>query len=268
MRCATFTHLQHVNFAAIADSHRLEWQILPQGYKLIQKTDKIAPLKNKRPCTVTTKPKKISAKGESTRQKILAAALEVIATSGLRAVTHRSVAAAAGVQLSLTTYYFKDLNELLIEAFTSFCNAGRPGYEKTWEKVNAAAAQVDRKSLKSRAGQEQLAEALAEIGTDHILRNIRTRPMELAVEQQLLNELRLTPELAKVAEEYMEKLIEPLRTMVLELGSTAPETDAQLLMSVMLKLEHDGLANPRSRKLKGQVFTLLQRQIRWVLAGL
>ena len=50
-------------------------------------------------------------KGEKTRQKILAATLRVIASEGVRGTTHRVIAKEAGVQLSLTTYYFKDLNE-------------------------------------------------------------------------------------------------------------------------------------------------------------
>ena len=56
------------------------------------------------------------ARGEQTRLKILDAVLKVIAREGTRGVTHRSVAAEAGVQLSLTTYYFSDIGALIREA--------------------------------------------------------------------------------------------------------------------------------------------------------
>jgi DNA-binding transcriptional regulator YbjK len=51
-------------------------------------------------------------RGGQTRQKILDATLRVIAREGVRGTTHRAIASEADVQLSLTTYYFKDLNEM------------------------------------------------------------------------------------------------------------------------------------------------------------
>lgn len=49
-------------------------------------------------------------------EKILAAAVEIIGSEGPHAVTHRKVAAHAGVSLGLTTYYFKDRGDLLFRA--------------------------------------------------------------------------------------------------------------------------------------------------------
>ncbi|MEU4233234.1 TetR family transcriptional regulator [Nonomuraea sp. NPDC026600] len=50
------------------------------------------------------------------RDLILDAAARVLAQQGVRAFTHRAVAAEAGVPLGLTTYYFKDREELLASA--------------------------------------------------------------------------------------------------------------------------------------------------------
>ena len=52
---------------------------------------------------------------ESVRH-ILAAAVRVFGSGGPGAVTHRAVAAEAGVSPGLTTYYFKDLNDLIYQA--------------------------------------------------------------------------------------------------------------------------------------------------------
>ena len=57
----------------------------------------------------TTVKKTRRAQGEQTRQTILKATLEVLAQQGYTAITHRAVAKQAGVNYSLTTYYFKDL---------------------------------------------------------------------------------------------------------------------------------------------------------------
>ena len=48
------------------------------------------------------------------------AALSLIAQQGFAAVTHRRVAAAAGVPLGSTTYYFDSREHLLREAFRRF----------------------------------------------------------------------------------------------------------------------------------------------------
>lgn len=50
------------------------------------------------------------------RDRIAAAALEVALLQGVGAVSHRNVAAVAGVPLGSTTYHFRDLDELLSAA--------------------------------------------------------------------------------------------------------------------------------------------------------
>jgi DNA-binding transcriptional regulator YbjK len=60
------------------------------------------------------------ARGERRRRAILEAALRVISERGVHAVSHRTVAEAAGVPLAATTYYFKSLDELLEGALRLF----------------------------------------------------------------------------------------------------------------------------------------------------
>jgi DNA-binding transcriptional regulator YbjK len=57
-----------------------------------------------------------TAKGAARRESIVTAAAAIIAVDGPDAVSHRSVAAAAGVPLAATTYYFRSLDELLVAA--------------------------------------------------------------------------------------------------------------------------------------------------------
>ena len=53
------------------------------------------------------------ARGDASRRLIVEASGRVIAASGLCAVTHRAVAAEAGVSLARTTYHFPTVGELL-----------------------------------------------------------------------------------------------------------------------------------------------------------
>ncbi|GAA2774691.1 TetR/AcrR family transcriptional regulator [Saccharopolyspora taberi] len=50
------------------------------------------------------------------RERIARAAIAVVAERGIEKLTHRAVAAAAGVPLGSTTYYFASLDDLLAEA--------------------------------------------------------------------------------------------------------------------------------------------------------
>jgi DNA-binding transcriptional regulator YbjK len=50
------------------------------------------------------------------RDELLAAAIELFAEGGARAITHRAVAAQAGLPSATTTYYFESIDELIREA--------------------------------------------------------------------------------------------------------------------------------------------------------
>jgi TetR/AcrR family transcriptional regulator, regulator of biofilm formation and stress response len=69
---------------------------------------------------VTVSAPRRQARGEERREHILRAALAVIARGGTAAVTHRAVAAEAGVPLGSLTYYFASKQDLLREALRRF----------------------------------------------------------------------------------------------------------------------------------------------------
>jgi DNA-binding transcriptional regulator YbjK len=50
------------------------------------------------------------------RDELLAAAIDLFAEGGARAITHRAVAARAGLPSATTTYYFESIDELIREA--------------------------------------------------------------------------------------------------------------------------------------------------------
>ena len=56
-------------------------------------------------------------RGEARRDLILDAAITVLGEDGLAALTHRRVAAAAGLPLAATTYWFASKEDLLVHAY-------------------------------------------------------------------------------------------------------------------------------------------------------
>ncbi|WP_326658127.1 TetR/AcrR family transcriptional regulator [Streptomyces sp. NBC_00385] len=57
------------------------------------------------------------------RERIITAALDLIAEEGVAGTSHRKVAARAGVPLGSMTYHFGGMDELLREAFTRFSSS-------------------------------------------------------------------------------------------------------------------------------------------------
>ncbi|SED64340.1 TetR/AcrR family transcriptional regulator [Jiangella alba] len=55
-------------------------------------------------------------RGAQTRRRLLDAAMRVVSRDGPQGVTHRAVAAEAGVSKSLATYHFATIEELLVAA--------------------------------------------------------------------------------------------------------------------------------------------------------
>jgi len=58
----------------------------------------------------------LTPKGQARRDALLDAVLAVLARDGVGSVTHRAVAAEAGVPVSAATYYFATIDELYVSA--------------------------------------------------------------------------------------------------------------------------------------------------------
>ena len=74
-------------------------------------------------------PARVRASAVQRRQDIIEATLRVMARDGLRAVSHRAVASEASVPLASTTYYFRDLEDLIIESFLHWSEGQRRDIE-------------------------------------------------------------------------------------------------------------------------------------------
>jgi TetR/AcrR family transcriptional regulator, regulator of biofilm formation and stress response len=77
----------------------------------------------------------MTKRSESTRLALLEAALQVIARDGVQGVTHRRVAAAAGISLSSTSYHFSGLDEMLLAAFEYYVTRISEKYSEAFERA-------------------------------------------------------------------------------------------------------------------------------------
>lgn len=180
-------------------------------------------------------------KGEKTRQKILAATMAVIAREGVRGTTHRAVAAEAGVQLSLTTYYFKNLGELISEAFRMFMERDREDMAERWQKAFRYLDRYDRAGMAEPANQKRIIEYMSQRIINHIREKLEHLPEGLAVEHHFFFEAMLDTELKELVEVHRQRLLDPVVRFCRYFNARSPEVDAELLLGTITRLEYESL---------------------------
>jgi len=214
---------------------------------------------------VTEAPRARRAKGEQTRRKILTATFNVIARDGIRMVNHRAVAAEAGVQLSLTTYYFKDIDSMIRESFQQFMERMRPDLERRWSEIFDYLDSFSAAQLRRVAVRKTVCEQLAHTATDYIVTQYTRKPAGLAVEQIFFTEARLSGKLRQISKSHRQQLLAPLTKLCGYFNHQDPELDAELLLDTITALEYQGLALPRTAARRARVHALVRRQVGWIV---
>jgi DNA-binding transcriptional regulator YbjK len=154
---------------------------------------------------------------------ILDAALRVIAAEGAESVTHRSVAAEAGVPLGSTTYYFASRDDLLREAFRRYV-------ARVFEGLRAVEAQHLRPT---RAG---VVDFLVEVGR----RETMDREVVL-VEYELIVRAARDPVLAAEFRRYERSMASGMAEVLERMGAPQPFDAARTLIALVRGFELDGL---------------------------
>ncbi|MFE8069636.1 TetR family transcriptional regulator [Marinobacteraceae bacterium S3BR75-40.1] len=182
------------------------------------------------------------AKSEQRRIQILEAALRIAAKDGIRGVKHRSVAKEAGVPLASTTYYFKDIEELISDAFMLFAENAQTNLDAFYLTLNQYLDRFDLDALQAEEKvRREFAEGLVQLGTHYLMDQLTNRKEAILAEQVFLLEAIRDPELKALARKYREAWISGLEAFLVRLGTPTPETDSSLLTTAVLGLGYDGI---------------------------
>lgn len=203
----------------------------------------------------------VLSKGEKTRQKILRATLRVIELSGRRGVTHRAVAKEAGVSLSLTTHYFKDMSELLIEAF-------RLHKQELHDQLAPSLALYDEEVLQvqhcreqgDELGAQQAIELIAQQLTDLVLEQVTHRSQGLVVEMAFFFDIHMSESFREAAYELRQRFVDDIAALCTTLGSQSPASDAEIIIGTIQRLQYEVLSVPNytcEQKVRQQLRRLL-----------
>ncbi len=187
------------------------------------------------------------ADGHARRQALLEATLRIIQRDGIRAVRHRAVAQEAQVPLAATTYYFKDINELISDAFTLFAEQS---FAANRELENAAFSALNELGTDrfSAAGREKLAHLLSQFSLHHIRNQIAHRDARLVEHSFRVEALRNDKLAADVRIPY-NVTISLIRQFFQQLKTRDIDADAELVFATMMHCEYQLLLSGESREL-------------------
>lgn len=209
--------------------------------------------------------RKASRQGsEQRRQAILDAAMRIIVRDGVRAVRHRAVAAEAQVPLSATTYYFKDIDDLITDTFAQFVERSAAQMAAFWAGTQVLEEMVGRLDGSEQA-RRQLADEIAALAVQYVQRQLRERRDHLIAEQAFQQEVLLNPRLRELVRAHRQILQQGVTHFFEVLGSRQPEQDAVLLTAAIVRMEYQGLLDGVEHLDSQGMLAILKRYMNLVL---
>lgn len=210
--------------------------------------------------------RKASRQGsEQRRQAILDAAMRIIVREGVRAVRHRAVALEAQVPLSATTYYFKDIDDLLTDTFAQFVERSAAHMAQFWSGTQGLLQELVGGLDGSEAARRQLADRIAQLAVEYVQRQVRERREELIAEQAFQQEALLNPRLHELVRAHRQILQQGVTHFFEVLGSQQPEQDAVLLTAAIVRMEYQGLLDGVEQLDSEGMLAILKRYMNLVL---
>ncbi len=205
------------------------------------------------------------SKGEITREKILKSAIYVLSDKGIKGTTHRAIASHAGLQLSLTTYYFKDIQELIHQAFilnsTQILSRSSDVLEQAFTAINI----IPKANLRKVAVKKELCLQLSIITANYLFEQIKQQSVSLTVEQILFTEIQVTQALRELAIHHESAQLEPYKQLCCVFNKIDPELDAKLMRTIFTQLKYSQLAkHPKDVDIEN-IIQITTKVITWIM---
>lgn len=197
------------------------------------------------------------ARGEERRMAILRATWQVVLSDGVRGVKHRAVAKAAGVPLASTTYYFKDIQELLVQSFQLFAAESLAQFTQPyWQRAEAKMA-----ALPDHADRACIEAILVDLAAEFIeLRLGEHREhliMEYAFWYAALHDEQLEAAVRDMALAWIKLLLPCLRRAHLHNDEQAART----LLGAVRRVEYEGLIHGSATSQPGWIREAMAYQV-------
>lgn len=179
-------------------------------------------------------------KSAQRRTAILEATIRVAARDGIRGIKHRAVAREAEVPLAATTYYFRDINELISDAFTLFSLTAATHLGRFYDTLNLVLDALPPAELSRQSPyRKTLADRLITICQGWMREQFTSRREQVLAEQVFVMEALRDPRLARLARRYRQSWVDGLEQLLRRLDSPLPRQDATLIVNVVLGMSYD-----------------------------
>jgi DNA-binding transcriptional regulator YbjK len=206
------------------------------------------------------------AGSEQRRRLILEAALRIVIREGVRGIRHRAVAKEADVPLAATTYYFKDIQELINDTFTLYAEQALEVVNQFAMRLYEPLAGAEGKSfVEAMASATDMSEIIAENMTQYAVEQITQHRDALIAEQAFRYEAILSPHLRKLGEVHKLALMQKLTDLLELMQSPNPAADATIVISVLHRIEYEGLLVEPENLDQDAIRSTLLRQLNLML---
>jgi DNA-binding transcriptional regulator YbjK len=206
------------------------------------------------------------AGSEQRRRLILEAALRIVIREGVRGIRHRAVAKEADVPLAATTYYFKDIQELINDTFTLYAEQALEVVNQFAMRLYEPLAGAEGKSfVDAMASDSNMSEIIADNMTQYVVEQVTQHRDALIAEQAFKYEAILSPHLRKLGEVHKLALMQKLTDLLELMQSPNPVADATILISVLHRIEYEGLLVEAESLDRGVIRSTLLRQLNLML---
>nr|WP_165672615.1 TetR family transcriptional regulator [Pseudomonas otitidis] len=202
---------------------------------------------------------------EQRRQAILDAAMRIIVRDGVRAVRHRAVAAEADVPLSATTYYFKDINDLITDTFAQFVERSAEAMAAFWSSVEGDLQDMAAAVEQGGEPRREVTERIVELAIDYVRRQLLENRTQLLAEQAFRQEALINEGLRVLAEAHRSILSQGAEHFFQALGTEEPVEDAKVLTAIILQMEYQGLVGGVDKLDINEMRAVLRRYLHLVM---
>lgn len=193
--------------------------------------------------TIAFQGRKAAREGsEQRRLAILHAALRIVAREGVRGVRHRAVATEADVPLSATTYYFKDIHDLLADAFTLYAKESMEGFiDPFWSRANLWLSAYPEKVRQHPDQLEEVLEHLAAMGADYVVMRVSTLRDNIIMDNAFRYAAMTDARMHALAIQHDQRLLGNFIRLLEYLGANEVELAARSLIGTVRRLEYEGM---------------------------
>lgn len=202
---------------------------------------------------------------EQRRLAILHAALRVLVRDGVRGLRHRAVAKEAEVPLSATTYYFKDIHDLLADAFALFTNETVQTFvDPFWSRANEWVRSYPKDTKQNPVLLAELVDHMAAMGANYILTRVREHREHLVLEHAFWYAALTDARMHEMALQHGRRILVNFIQILDYVGVKEVELGAKSILVTVRRLEYEGMLGAEDFT-QEKVRDALRHQIRAVL---